>query len=204
MLAARAGEVGARLVRVHWSPHCWKPQTECRAVLGPIRARQTGAACTQLSTPTIPMTPTPPDFYRSEAILQHVQHPLTFYDPRAVDPSGASSTFSRTTAPSTTPAPGIWWAARATCSCGRWRCATFHTRLRTRRTCTTRWRSCATCTATPRPAATPGSATEMAGAPRSPMRPTTAMGWPSCCSPVRMRCSLASARRVTRCTKPLR
>ena len=119
MLAARAGEVGARLVRVHWSPHCWKPQTECRAVLGPIRARQTGAACTQLSTPTIPMTPTPPDFYRSEAILQHVQHPLTFYDPRAVDPSGASSTFSRTTAPSTTLAPRIWWAARATCSCGR-------------------------------------------------------------------------------------
>ena len=38
------------------------------------------------------MTPTPPDFYRSEAILQHVQHPLAFYDPRAVDPSGASST----------------------------------------------------------------------------------------------------------------
>jgi mannose/cellobiose epimerase-like protein (N-acyl-D-glucosamine 2-epimerase family) len=32
--------------------------------------------------------PTPPDFHRREAILQHVRQTLAFYHPRAVDPSG--------------------------------------------------------------------------------------------------------------------
>jgi mannose/cellobiose epimerase-like protein (N-acyl-D-glucosamine 2-epimerase family) len=32
--------------------------------------------------------PTPPDFHRRAAILQHVRHTLAFYHPRAVDPSG--------------------------------------------------------------------------------------------------------------------
>ena len=34
------------------------------------------------------MTPPLPDFHRRQALLDHVRHTLSFYHPRAIDPSG--------------------------------------------------------------------------------------------------------------------
>lgn len=66
------------------------------------------------------MTPPIPDF-RCQALLDHVRHTLSFYHPRAIDPSSRFCQFlSRTTARSSICTRATSSAVPVMCSCGRW------------------------------------------------------------------------------------